>query len=72
MKTLTLKIDDSVSDKFIWLLQHFSENEVSVVDSEDYLSDDDYLRGFQGMVESIKKAKSEPADKGVTLSQLDW
>ncbi len=72
MKTLTLKIDDSVSDKFIWLLQHFSENEVSVVDSEDYLSDDDYLRGFQGMVESIQKAKSEPADKGVTLSQLDW
>lgn len=71
MKTLTLKIDDSVSDKFIWLLQHFSENEVSVLDSGDYLSDD-YLRSFEGMVESIQKAKSEPANKGVTLSQLIW
>jgi hypothetical protein len=40
MKTLTLKIDDSVSDKFLWLLQHFSLNEVSILDAGEFFSDD--------------------------------
>ena len=72
MKTLTLKIDDSVSDKFLWLLQHFSQNEVSIVDAGEFLSDDVYLRSVEGMVESIKSAGTEPVSKGVALNQLDW
>jgi hypothetical protein len=72
MKTLTLKIDDSVSDKFLWLLQHFAQNEVSIVDAEDFLSDDTYLRSVEGLVESIESARTEPASKGVSLNQLDW
>jgi hypothetical protein len=72
MKTLTLKIDDSVSDNFLWLLQHFSQNEVSIVDAGDFLSDDAYLRSVEGMVESIKSAMTEPTSKGVALNKLDW
>ncbi len=72
MKTITLKIDDDVSDKFMWLLQHFSKNEVTVLDCDGYLSDDDYLRSFEGMVESIQQAKAEPVHRGVLLNQLDW
>lgn len=72
MKTLTLKIDDSVSDKFLWLLQHFSQNEVSIVEAGDFLSDDEYLRSTDGMVASIEQARAEPVKEGVNLNQLDW
>lgn len=72
MKTLTLTIDDSVSDKFMWLLQHFSSNEIRIVSTETMLSDDDYLRSIDGMVKSIQQARAEPLSKGVSLQQLDW
>jgi hypothetical protein len=72
MKTLTLSIDDSVSDKFMWLLQHFSSNEIRIVSSQAHLSDDEYLRSIDGMVQSIQQARSEPVGHGVSLQQLDW
>lgn len=72
MKTITLKVEDNVNDKFIWLLKHFSPGEISIVEIDDYLSDDDYLRSQEGMVESIKDARSESLDNGVTLQDLDW
>lgn len=72
MKTITLKVEDNVKDKFIWLLKHFSPGEISIVEIDDYLSDDDYLRSQEGMVESIKDARSESLDNGVTLQDLDW
>jgi hypothetical protein len=72
MKTLTLKVDDSVSDKFLWLLQHFAQNEVSIVDAGEFLSDDEYLRSVESMVESIKSERTESASNGVPLNQLDW
>lgn len=72
MKTLTLSIDDSVSDKFMWLLQHFSANEIRVLSSEVIMSDDDYLRSIDGMVKSIQQARTESVSKGVSLQQLEW
>jgi hypothetical protein len=72
MKTLTLSIDDSVSDKFMWLLQHFSANEIRVLSSEATMSDDDYLRSIDGIVNSIQQARAEPLSMGVSLQQLDW
>lgn len=72
MKTLTLSIDDSVSDKFMWLLQHFSANEIRVLSSEVIMSDDDYLRSIDGMVKSIQQARTEPVSNGVSLQQLEW
>ena len=72
MQTLTLKIEDSISDKFLWLLNHFSQNEVKILEHSKYTSDDEYLRSIEGMVESIKKARKEPITNGVTLDKLDW
>lgn len=33
MQTVTLKIEDNISDKFLWLLNHFSKNEIKVVNN---------------------------------------
>lgn len=57
MKTLMLKIDDSVSE-------NLEENE--------YINDDTYLRNVEGMTQSILEAKNEPVTNGVTLDKLEW
>jgi len=72
MKTITLKIDDNVNDKFLWLLEHFSSNEMKILEQSDYISDDNYLRSIDGMVESINEARNEPINKGIKLDDLDW
>jgi hypothetical protein len=72
MQTITLKLDDSIVDKFFWLLKHFSKNEVEILDKEVYKSDDEYLRSIKGMEESIIKASNEPIEKYVTIDELEW
>ncbi|MFP4485391.1 MAG: hypothetical protein ACLFOC_00440 [Campylobacterales bacterium] len=72
MQTVTLKIEDNVSDKFLWLLNHFSQNEVEILEKTEYKSDDEYLRSIKGMEESIIEASSEPIEKYVTADKLDW
>ncbi len=72
MKTVTLKIDDSINDKFLWLLEHFSANEIKILEQSKYVSDDDYLRSIDGTVQSIQEARNEPIDKAVKLDDLDW
>ncbi len=32
MQTITLRVEDSVSEKFLWLLEHFDEKEISIID----------------------------------------
>jgi len=72
MQTITLKIEDNVSDKFLWLLNHFSQNEVEILENTVYKSDDEYLRSIKGMEESIIEASNEPIEKYVTVDKLDW
>jgi len=72
MKTITLKIDDTINDKFHWLLDHFSPSEISILEQSEYISDNNYLNSVNGMVQSIKEARSEPINKGVKLDKLDW
>ena len=72
MQTVTLKIEDNVSDKFLWLLNHFSKNEIKILDQSNYINEDEYLRSIDGMVESIKKARNEANSNGVTIDKLDW
>jgi len=72
MKTITLKIDDRINEQFINLLKHFSENELRILEESEYVSDDEYLRSIEGMVESIKEARKESIENGVTLDELDW
>jgi len=47
MQTVTLNIDDSVFDKFQWLISHFSKNEIDIVNEIDALKlpiqDFDYI-----------------------------
>ncbi|MDM8567155.1 hypothetical protein QUF74_16075 [Candidatus Halobeggiatoa sp. HSG11] len=72
MQTVTLKIDDNINEKFFWLLNHFPKSEIKILEQDEYISDDDYLRKIDGMIQSIKEAKSEPIENGVTLDKLDW
>jgi hypothetical protein len=72
MQTVTLKIEDNISDKFLWLLNHFSQNEVEILDKTTYQSDDDYLRSIKGMEQSIIQASNEPIENYVTSDKLDW
>jgi len=67
MQTVTL-----ISDKFLWLLSHFDKKEISIIDKDEYISDDEYLRSIDGMVESILEARNEPIEKGITLDKLEW
>ena len=72
MQTITLKIDDRINEKFFWLLNHFPTSEVKILEQSEYMSDDDYLRKIDGMVQSIKEARNEPIENGVTLDKLEW
>ncbi|MEI6268880.1 MAG: hypothetical protein WCP01_08375 [Methylococcaceae bacterium] len=72
MKTVTLRVDDSINDKFLWLLKHFSSNEIKILEQSEYINDDDYLNSINGMVQSINEARNEPIAKGVTQDDLDW
>ncbi|NER00628.1 MAG: hypothetical protein F6K30_28695 [Cyanothece sp. SIO2G6] len=71
MRTITLQIDDSINDKFLWLLEHFSSDEIKIIDQSEYISDDEYLRSIPGMVESIQAARLEPIERGKTLEELE-
>ena len=72
MQIVTLKIEDNISEKFLWLLNHFSKNEVEILDKTAYQSDDDYLRSIKGMEQSIIQASNEPIENYVTSDKLDW
>ena len=72
MQTVTLKIEDTISEKFMWFLSHFNKDEVSILDKDEYQSDDEYLRSINGMVESIIEARQEPMENSVTLDKLEW
>ncbi len=72
MRTITLKIDDRINDRFLWLLSQFSPDEVQILDQSDYISDDEYLRSIPMMVERIQAARLEPIEQGKSLEELDW
>jgi len=35
MRTITLKVDENIFDKFQWLLKHFSKDEIIIVNEID-------------------------------------
>ncbi len=72
MQTITLKIDDNISEKFFWLLNHFSKNEVTILDQTEFKNDDEYLRSIKGMEQSIIDTSREPDKNFVTIDKLDW
>jgi hypothetical protein len=72
MRTITLQIDDSVNEKFVWLLDRFSRDEIKILDQSDYVSDDEYLRGIEGMIQTIQAARNESIEQSLSLDELDW
>jgi hypothetical protein len=38
----------------------------------EYLSDNDYLRSIDGMVQSLHEDRQENLEYGVTLEKLEW
>ena len=72
MQTITLKIDDKISERFFWLLNHFSKTEVTILDQTEFKNDDEYLRSIKGMEQSILNASNEPNENFVTIDKLDW
>jgi len=72
MKIVTLRIDESVDEQFSLCIAHFSSSEIQILEQSEYMSDDEYLRSINGMVQSLHDAKREPAEKRVTLDKLEW
>jgi hypothetical protein len=72
MRTITLQIDDSVNENFLWLLEHFSRDEIKILEQSDYVSDDEYLRGIEGMIQTIQTAREETIEQSLSLDELDW
>ena len=72
MQVVTLRLEDTISEKFLWLLNHFSKNELEILDTDTYESDDEYLRSIKGMKESIIQASNEPIENYCTLEELEW
>ncbi len=62
MQTITLKIEDRINDKFLGLLNHFSKNELEILDETTYQTDDEYLKSIKGMEESIVHKTTEKLD----------
>ena len=72
MRTITLQIDDSVNEKFLCLLDRFSRDEIKILEQSDYVSDDEYLRGIEGMIQIIQAARDESIEQSLSLDELDW
>jgi hypothetical protein len=72
MRTITLQIDDSVNENFLWLLDRFSRDEIKILEQSDYVSDDEYLRGIEGMIQTIQTARNESIEQSLSLDELDW
>ena len=72
MQTITLKVEDNISEKFLWLLNHFTKKEVTILDQTEFKSDDAYLKSIKGMEQSIIDASNEPKENFVTIDKLDW
>ena len=72
MQTITLKIEDNISEKFLWLLKHFTKKEVTILEQTEFKSDDAYLKSIKGMEQSIIDASNEPKENYVTSDELDW
>jgi hypothetical protein len=64
MQTVMLRVDDSVYDKFQWLISHFSKNEISVIDQIEMVSDEE-----QKDIENILNSMTDE-DKEVSHSEI--
>jgi len=72
MRTITIRVKDSVSEKILWFLNHFSKSELEILETTTYQTDDAYLKSIKGMEKSIIKESQEPTENYVAEDELDW
>ena len=60
MQTMTLEISNNVFDKFKWLLNHFSSDEIKILSSnnEEYISEKK-LQEYKSISSDYKKGDTE-------------
>jgi len=63
MQTITLKVSDSVYEKFMWFLSYFSSEEVMIEDVEELPKE---------VVDKILQEKSLLLDEFFTEEELEW
>ena len=61
MQTVTLEIDETISDKFFWLLNHFSPDEIKIVKPLELSS----LQNIQAAKQLAELGGTEPKLKAI-------
>lgn len=69
MKTVTLNIEDSINDKFMWLLNQFAFSGIKIVDQSEYSSDEKHLISLDHTIESISNNRYNFQD---LVGRLQW
>lgn len=61
METITLRVNESISDKFQWFLSHFSTSEVEIIKPIDVtkLSKDDFDYISESEMEELQKISND-------------
>jgi len=58
MQTVTLEVQESVSEKFMWLLSHFKKDEITVISNERL----EFLKRMHTSENEINEGKIKPFD----------
>lgn len=58
MQTITLEVHENVSEKFMWLLSHFKNDEVSIIDNKRL----EFLERLGVSEKEINEGKIKPFD----------
>ena len=59
MKTVTLEINETIFDKFRWLLGHFSADEIKIVTKFDSYQSDDFDYISEQTLKELKQSSLE-------------
>jgi hypothetical protein len=69
MKTIQLRINDKVYDKFLWLLSKFSKDEIEIInENEDFITTQKYL---QNEISEIENEKASFVSEEILESKLN-
>ncbi len=74
MKTITLKVEDSIVDKLLILLQQFKSKEVEILDLTTHKSDNEFIKTrdyFHKCLDDIENNRVELVDLYDGIDELD-
>lgn len=58
MQTITLEVQESVSEKFMWLLSHFKNDEIAIINNERL----EFLERLRISEKEVNEGKIKPFD----------